>query len=59
MARDKGLEETLNDDLTGTPGLSQKAMFDGWPWLLYGNLLCGARNHGMLVGLARIRTAGH
>ena len=29
MARDKGLEELLNDNLAGLQGLKQKAMFGG------------------------------
>ena len=53
MARDKGLEELLSGDLATTPGLTQKAMFGGLAWLVNGNLLCGARNDGMLVRLGK------
>jgi hypothetical protein len=53
MARDKGLEELLNDELAEVRGISQKAMFGGWAWLLHGNLLCGARDDGMLVRLGK------
>lgn len=53
MARDEGLEELLSKDLTGTPGLTQKAMFGGLAWLLHGNLLCGARHDGVLVRLGK------
>lgn len=53
MARDEGLEELLNDDLADVPGLSQKAMFGGWAWFLNGNLVCGARDDGMLVRLGK------
>jgi hypothetical protein len=53
MARDKGLEELLNDELASTHGLTQKAMFGGWAWLLDGHLLCGARDDGMLVRLGK------
>lgn len=53
MARDKGLEELLNDSLEVVPGLTQKAMFGGWAWLVNGNLLCGARTDSMLVRLGR------
>ena len=42
MARDKGLEESLNESLVGLPRLTEKAMFCGWTWLVNGNLLCGA-----------------
>jgi len=53
MARDKGLEELLENDLNGTRGLTQKAMFGGMAWLLNGNLLCGAREGSMLVRLGK------
>ena len=53
MARDRGLEELLNDDLEITRGLTQKAMFGGWAWQMNGNLLCGARDDGMLVRLGK------
>jgi hypothetical protein len=53
MARDKVLEELLGDDLAQVRGVTEKAMFGGWAWLLNGNLLCGARNDGMLVRLGK------
>ena len=55
MARDVGLEELLRTDLGRGRGLSEKAMFGGWAWLLNGNLLCGARSDGMLVRLGKDR----
>ena len=51
MARDEGLEELLREDLATEPGLTEKAMFGGRAWLLRGNLLCGARDDGMLIRL--------
>lgn len=57
MARDKGLEELLANNLAGTPGLTQKAMFGGMAWLVNGNLLCGARDGGMLVRLGKDKDA--
>jgi hypothetical protein len=53
MPRDKGLEELLNESLESVHGLTQKAMFGGWAWLVNGNLLCGARTGGMLVRLGK------
>ena len=53
MARDKGLEELLNDDLASIPGLDEKAMFGGWAWFVNGHLLCGSRDDGMLVRLGK------
>jgi hypothetical protein len=57
MARDQGLEELLNDNLAGTKGLTQKPMFGGVAWLVNGNLLCGAREGGMLVRLGKGKDA--
>lgn len=57
MARDKGLEEVLADELRTEPGITEKAMFGGWVWLVNGNLLCGARDDGMLVRLGKDRDA--
>lgn len=54
MARNKGLEELLREELEGEgPGITDKAMFGGWAWLLDGNLLCGARHDGLLVRLGK------
>ena len=55
MARDAGLEELLRECLEGELSLTEKAMFGGWAWLLNGNLLCGARDDGMLARLGRDR----
>lgn len=41
VARDAGLEHLLHDHLGALPGLSGKAMFGGYAWLLDGHLLCG------------------
>jgi TfoX N-terminal domain len=51
--RNRLLEELLNDDLAQVRGVTEKAMFGGWAWLLYGNLLCGARQDGMLIRLGK------
>jgi hypothetical protein len=53
MARDKGLEALIQDELGALPGLSEKAMFGGLAWMLDGHLLCGARQGGMLVRLGK------
>ena len=57
MARDRGLEELVNDSLATVRGLTQKAMFGGWAWLVNGNLLCGAREGSMLVRLGKDKDA--
>ena len=53
MPPNKVLEELLGDDLAQVRGITEKAMFGGWAWLLNGNLLCGARNDGMLMRLGK------
>lgn len=53
MARDKGLEELVNDGLESVRVLTQKAMFGGWAWLVNGNLLCAARVGSLLVRLGK------
>jgi hypothetical protein len=47
------LEDLLRADLKDISGLTEKAMFGGRAWLLNGNLLCGARDDGMLVRLGK------
>jgi hypothetical protein len=47
------LEELLNEDLASVVGLTEKPMFGGWAWLLRGNLLCGARQDGMLARVGK------
>lgn len=53
MARDEGLEDLLREDMKAEPGLIESSMFGGRAWLLNGNLLCGAREDGMLVRLGK------
>jgi len=53
MARDTGLEELLREELGTISGLSEKPMFGGLAFLLDGNLLCGARQDGMLIRLGK------
>lgn len=53
MARDRGLEELIHDELRSTPDITEKGMFGGWAWLVGGKLLCGARQDGMLVRLGK------
>lgn len=55
MARDEGLEELLRDDLSAETELTERAMFGGRAFLISGNLLCGARDDGMLARLGADR----
>jgi hypothetical protein len=42
-------DPVTHNDLGSLAGITEKAMFGGWSWLLHGNLLCGARDDGMLT----------
>ena len=53
MPRDPGLEELVKSSLGKTRGLTEKAMFGGWAWLLHGNLLCGARSGSLLLRVGK------
>jgi TfoX N-terminal domain len=53
MARDAGLEELVSNALGELPGVSGKAMFGGWAFLLYGNLLCGVRRGSLMLRVGR------
>ena len=54
MARDPGLEELIRADLP-PDGFAEEALFGGWAWLLNDNLVCGARQDGMLARLGKGR----
>ncbi len=49
MAGDEGLEELLNERLEAEPGIAAKSIVGGRAALLNGNLICAAREDGMLV----------
>lgn len=53
MPRDPGLEELVQTALGGTPGVTGKAMFGGWGFLLRGNLLCGARRGSLMLRIGK------
>lgn len=53
MPRDPGLEELIRDTVGRRPGLTEKAMFGGWAFLLQGNLLCGARSGSLMLRVGR------
>jgi TfoX N-terminal domain len=57
MARDRGLEALLREELGDVPGLAEQRMFGGLAWLLDGHLLCAASDRGMLIRLGLERDA--
>jgi hypothetical protein len=53
MPRDPGLEELIKSNLASTRGLTEKAMFGGWAYLLHGNLLIAARRGSLLLRVGK------
>ncbi len=53
MARDAGLEALIEADLAHLTGVRSTPMFGGVAWMWHGNLLCGARNDGILARLGK------
>jgi hypothetical protein len=53
MARDAGLEEWLRELLDEDAVLDERPMFGGLAWLLDGNLVCAARDDGVLIRLGK------
>ena len=41
MPHDPHLADMLRGALAGRPGVTEKAMFGGYCWMLNGNMLCG------------------
>ena len=41
MPHDPHLADMLRGALAGRPGITEKAMFGGYCWMLNGNMLCG------------------
>ncbi len=53
MTRDAGLEDLVEEHLAKLHGLARKPMFGGLAWMWRGNLLCAARDDGLLVRLGK------
>lgn len=46
MAYDEGLAQLLRDDLADQDGITEKKMFGGIAFMLWGNMLCGVHKDG-------------
>ena len=57
MAYDPDLAELMRDDLGPLPGLSEKKMFGGLAFLLFGNMLCGVHAKGAMYRVGKAREA--
>ncbi len=51
MAYDEGHATLMREDLADVEGISEKKMFGGLCFLLYGNMVCGVHKGG---GMARV-----
>jgi hypothetical protein len=49
MAYDQALAERIRDFFTDTSGLSEKKMFGGVGWTVFGNIAAGAHSDGRLM----------
>jgi hypothetical protein len=53
MARDRGLEEQVRQELGPLDRLYEVPMFGGLIFMLNGNMLCGCRHDGLLARLGK------
>jgi len=49
MVYDKGLAQRVREAMEELPGFSEKKMFGGVCFLLYGNMVCGVLNDEIIV----------
>ena len=49
MAYDETLAERIRSALDGTPGIEERKMFGGLPFLLHGRMCCGAIGSDLMV----------
>jgi TfoX/Sxy family transcriptional regulator of competence genes len=57
MAYDEGLAQLMRDDLADQDGISEKKMFGGMCFLLYGNMVCGVHKDGAMFRVGKSREA--
>lgn len=49
MAYDQGLAQRVREALAGQPGLTERAMFGGIGFMVYGNMACGILKDELMV----------
>ncbi len=57
MAYDEGLAQIMRDDLAETEGVTEKKMFGGIAFMLWGNMLCGIHNAGAMFRVGKANEA--
>lgn len=57
MSYSEHMAETMRADLGAEPGLSEKKMFGGLCFLLYGNMVCGVMKDGAMYRPGKAREA--
>lgn len=53
MAYDEGLAALLRGDLEGLPGISERKMFGGLAFMLFGNMACGVTSQGAMFRVGK------
>ncbi|MGR3463926.1 TfoX/Sxy family protein [Limimaricola sp.] len=57
MAYDEGLAELIRGDLGERSGISERRMFGGLAFMLYGNMVCGVTSQGAMYCVGKAREA--
>lgn len=57
MAYDEGLAAMMRDDLMDQQGITEKKMFGGLCFLMYGNMVCGVQSGGGMFRVGKPREA--
>ncbi|MEP2782062.1 MAG: TfoX/Sxy family protein [Pseudoruegeria sp.] len=57
MAYDEGHAQIMRDSMTDIDGISEKKMFGGLCFLLYGNMVCGVHKGGGMFRVGKSREA--
>jgi hypothetical protein len=57
MAYDEGLAQLIREALEELPGITEKKMFGGLCFLLYGNMVCGVHKGGAMFRVGKANDA--
>ena len=57
MAYDEGLAQLIRDDLTEVAGITEKKMFGGLCFLIYGNMVSGVHSGGGMFRVGKANEA--
>lgn len=57
MAYDEGLAQLMRDELTDTPGITERKMFGGLAFMLNGHMVCGVHKGGGMFRVGKFNQA--